>query len=191
LTKDTLYSGPVDNIAMLIAECNFLQDAYVLVEELPQRVIEKKERQSLLRFARLSDGVDLAQYTSGRVFDQHAELRWEKDSDGKYHVVYLGMERELRELKKDEKDQQELDSLEKSKEPGYYYLFGEYLNEDKLTHMGIESEEGYYAEVRIPRLLRYPAPTGARRVQLVVCEYLDKDTNELKLFRFQGLRAAE
>jgi hypothetical protein len=188
LTKDTLYSGPVDNIVMLIADCNFLQDAYVLVEELPQRVIEKKERQSLLRFARISGGVDLAQYTSGRVFDQHAELRWEKDSDGKYHVVYLGTERELRELKKDE---EELKKLKKHEKPKYYYLFGEYLDAQKLENMGIESEEGYYAEVRIPRLLRYPAPTGARRVQLVVCEYLDKDTNDLKLFRFQGLRAAE
>lgn len=191
MTKDTVLSGPVDNIVMLIADCNFVHDAYVLVEELPQRVIEKEERQSLLRFARLSDEVDFSQFTSGRVFDQHAELRWEKDSDGKYHVVYLGAERVIRGLKKDEKYQQELASLEKSKEPIYYYLFGDYLNAEKLKNMGMKPEQGYYAEVRIPRLLHYPAPAGAVRVQVEVREYLDKDTNEVKLFRFQGLKAAE
>ena len=190
--EDALYtSDSVENITTLITECKFPQDAYVLVEMLPQHTIDKRERQSLLRFARLSDDVDLALYTTGRVFDQQAELRWEKIDEGKYHAVYLGAQREIQGLKKDDKDQQELDSLERAKETKNYYLFGEYLDAAKLTNMGIQPEEGYYAEVRIPRLLRYPAPEGARRVQLKVLEYLNKDTNEVKLFRFQGLKAAE
>jgi len=190
--EDALYSSDsVENIDTLIAECKFPQDAYVLVEMLPQHLVDKQERQSLLCFARLSDGVDLARYTTGRVFDQQAELRWEKIDEGKYRVVYLGAKRELQGLKKNEKDQQELDNLERAKESKNYYLFGEYLNATKLTNMGIQPEEGYYAEVRIPRLLHYPAPAGAPRVQLKVLEYLDRDTNEVKLFRFQGLKAAE
>lgn len=190
--EDTLYSSDsVENIATLIAECQFPQDAYVLVEMLPQHIVDKQERQSLLSFARLSDGIDLARYTSGRVFDQHAELRWEKIAEGKYRVVYLGAKREIRGLKKDENDLQQLASLESAKEAKYYYLFGEYLDANKLKNMGIEPDEGYYAEVRIPRLLRYPAPAGAQRVQLKVLEYLDRDTSEVKLFRFQGLKAAE
>lgn len=190
-TIEALHSDLIQDINALIVACEFKEEAYVLVEELPQYVIENKERQRLLRFARLGEIADLAGFTSGRVFDQQAELRWEKNADGRYRVVYLGAKHEIRGLKKDEKDQQELDSLERARELRYYYLFGEYLDADKLKNMGIEPEEGYYAEVRIPRLLRYPAPAGARRVQLVVREYLDKDTNEVKLFRFQGLSAAE
>ena len=190
--EDALYSSDsIENIATLIAECKFPQDAYVLVEMLPQHIVYKQGRQSLLCFARLSDGVDLAHYTSGRVFDQDAELRWEKIGEGKYCVVYLGTKREIRGLKNDEKNQQELNSLESAKEAKYYYLFGEYLEANKLKNMGIEPEEGYYAEVRIPRLLRYPAPPGARRVQIKVLEYLNRDTYEVKVFRFQGLKAAE
>jgi hypothetical protein len=190
--EDALYSSnSVESITTLITECQFPQDAYVLVEMLPQHVVDKQERSSLLCFARLSDGVDLVRYTTGRVFNQQAELRWEKIDDGKYHAVYLGTKREISGLKKDEKDQQELDSLERAKETKNYYLFGEYLNAEKLTKMGIHPKEGYYAEVRIPRLLHYPAPTGAQRVQLKVLEYLDRDTGEVKLFRFQGVKAAE
>lgn len=192
MIEDTLYSSDsIENIASLIAECKFPQDAYVLVEMLPQHIVDRQERQNLLCFAQLSDGVDLARYTSGRVFDQHAEIRWEKNAEGKYLVVYLGAKRDIRGLKKNEKDQQELDRLERANESKNYYLFGEYLDTEKLKNMGIEPEEGYYAEVRIPRLLRYPAPAGARRVQLEVREYLDRDTNEVKSFRFQGLKAAE
>jgi hypothetical protein len=39
--------------------------------------------------------------------------------------------------------------------------------------------------------LRYPAPEGAVRVQLAVCEYVDEATSKVELFRFQGLKAAE
>lgn len=190
--EDTLYSSDsVENITTLIAECKFPQDAYVLVEMLPQHIIDKQDRQSLLCFARLSDGVDLARYTSGRVFDKDAELRWEKIDESKYHVDYLGRKREIQGLQKNEMDQQELDNLERAKETNNYYLFGELLNAEKLANMGIQPEEGYYAEVRIPRLLHYPAPAGARRVQLKVLEYLDRDTYEVKLFRFLDLKAAE
>ncbi len=189
---DALYSSnSVENIATFIATCHFSQDAYVLVELLPQQIVDNKERQNLVRFARLSDDVDLAHYTTGRVFNEQAEVRWEKIDEGLYHVMYLGDERNIAGLKKDEKLQQELDNLERAKEPKNYYLFGEYLDAEKLTKMGIQPEEGYYAEVRIPRLLRYPAPAGARRVQLQVREYIDKDTLAVKLFRFQGLKPAE
>lgn len=192
MTEEILCTGPVRDVAALIRAGDFPQDAYFLAERLPQQVIvDPQQRQDLLRFARLrdiSDDNDIARYTSGRVFDQDFELRWEKDADGSYKVVYLGNERSIPGLKKDE---EELKKLDRSKEPKHYYLFGEYLNKEKLESMGIEPEEGYYAEVRIPRLLRYPAPKGARRVQLTVYEYIDKETGRVSLFRFQGLQAAE
>ncbi len=53
--------------------------------------------------------------------------------------------------------------------------------------MGIppEPDKDYYAEVRIPRLLRYPELTEKpRRVQLAVREYTDEKTGRVQLFRF-------
>ncbi len=192
MTEEILCTGPVRDVAALIKAGDFPRDAYFLAERLPQQVIvDPQERQDLLRFARLHEVIDdnvIADYTSGRVFDQDFELRWEKDADGGYKVVYLGKERSIPGLEKDDK---ELKKLDRSKLLKHYYLFGEYLNKERLESMGIEPEEGYYAEVRIPRLLRYPALKGARRVQLTVCEYIDKETGRVGLFRFQGLQPAE
>ncbi len=59
-----------------------------------------------------------------------------------------------------------------------YYLFGERLEEDKLSRMSIEPEEGYayYAETRVPRLLLYPEIKDKdgklpKRLQVSVREY--------------------
>jgi hypothetical protein len=49
---------------------------------------------------------------------------------------------------------------------------------------------GDFAEVRIPRLLRYPQlPTlaGAERVQLVMCEYVDSETAVNVAYRLKNL----
>ena len=50
----------------------------MLVERIPQHIVTDEGRRDLLRFARLGDKVDIALYTSGRIFDKDFELRWEK-----------------------------------------------------------------------------------------------------------------
>lgn len=186
-TEEILATGVVQDITAFIHACRFPPAAFVLVEQLPQHVIaHPQERQDLLRFARLSDGIDAGLYTSGRVFHPDFELRWEPEAH-KTRVVYLGQARDLPELspgKKLDEWQAGLQPREKS-----YYLFGKYLNKKELERMGLPEGQGYYAEVRIPRLLQYPEK--ARRVQLVVREYLEKRTNQVQLFRFQDLKPAE
>lgn len=188
MTQEILYTGTTQNIADLVKQCNFPQEAYLLVERLPQQVVnEPEDRQDLLRFARLSDGIDIAPYTSGRIFNPKFELRWEKDAETT-RVVYLGEEREIPELTKHK------GALEPAGKPKHYYLFGERLDADDLATMGIgiKPGEGYYAEVRIPRLLRYPehpASEKKRRVQLMVGEYIHKELG--RVFRFQNLEPAE
>lgn len=195
MTDDILCTGKHD-ITALIAQCAFLPaDAYVLLEELPQRVLGSREdRQELLRFARYGniEKDKLGAATSGRIFNHEFELRWERDA-GATSVVYLGKAREIPGLTKDDGKLEKLSGLDKVDEAKRYYLFGEYLDEGKLARMGVEMQpgEGYYAEVRIPRLLRYPIDKQSRRVQLAVCEYRDKATGQVKLFRFQGLEAAK
>ena len=195
VTDDILCTGKYD-ITALIAQCDFLAgDAYVLLEELPQRVLDEGEdRQGLLRFARYAtiekDKIGAA--TSGRIFNREFELRWERDA-GATSVVYLGEAREVADLTKNDGKLEKLAELDKVDEAKRYYLFGEYLDEGKLARMGVEKRSGeeYYAEVRIPRLLSYPIAKQSRRVQLTVCEYRDKATGQVKLFRFQGLEAAK
>jgi hypothetical protein len=217
-TRDFLLAGTIKDLAALIEACDLPESAYFLAEQSPQRVITQEQRQDLLQFARVSDlkrrnapaasgkaNIDPALYTSGRIFCENFELRWSKNQrTGETQVVYLGEEeRTLPGLE----PARELDRLRReikglAKKPGSrsYYLFGTTLETsldgERLTQMGLtqEDERRYYAEVRIPRLLRYPSVEHSpkeRRVQLVVCEYVEKETGSVKLFRFQKLEAAE
>lgn len=189
--EETLYTGTAEQISSLVEACDFPRDAFVLVERLPQTVVvDAQERNDLLRFARLHDNLDLASATSGRVFHPDFELRWERDAGSKITgVVYLGVDRKLPGLTKRE------GTLRPEGDAREYYLFGELLGSGRLVEMGIaplESEEAYYAEVRIPRLLRYPKVGNVRRpyrVKLVVREYNHPVLGRVS--RFLDLVAAE
>ena len=137
-TKETLYSGPVTDIAALVEACHFPPKSYVLVVRQPKTLAGERERQDLLRFARLEDGIDIASYTSGRIFHQDFELYWEQDAatQGQASVVYLGVERELPGLKRSEW------TVQPEGKERHYYLFGERLDLDHLRKMSIEPQEG-------------------------------------------------
>ena len=193
--EETLYTGTVTNIATLIEACNLPPEAFVLVERVPRVVIDDaQERCDLLRFARLSDGVAIESYTSGRVFNLDFELRWEQDAVtvGKTNVVYIGIKRNLPGLTKSKR------KLQTEDRERHYYLFGERLGQDMLSKMGIEPEEGYYAETRVPRLLRYPTlgqGQQPQRLQITARKYrfteLEKSREEGRTYRFVNLIPAE
>lgn len=200
---DMVYSGPIDDIDPLVASCQFSPEAYVLVEQSPDHVMASpEERQNLLLFIRLKEleseqyeNIRLSNYTSGRVFDQNAEIRWERmkqteQQGGKFQAVYVGPEREQFPLKKDKEQSAKLG------EPGdtHYFLFGERLKPEDINKIGPPARAGDFAQLRIPRLLRYPSPRkgrNAQRLQLVVSEYVDEDTGKVHLFRFRDLQAGE
>lgn len=185
MTQEMLCTGATQDVVALIKQCAFPADAFLLVEKLPRQVVRDEERQDLLRFARLGDGVDVAQYTSGRIFNKTFELRWEQEA-GATKVVYLGEERELPGL------QWQKATFEPIGTPKHYYLYGQRLDARDLAAMGIargREDYSYYAEVRIPRLLHYPFADQARRVQLVVGEYRSPAMGQM--FRFQDVRSAE
>src|SRR5579859_4072283 len=89
--EEGLYTGqiPVKDFPQLVADCKFPSSAFVLCERFPESVIKISERQDLLRFVRFDLDIRFIDYTSGRVFDEHAELRWEKQGN-MMQVVYLG-----------------------------------------------------------------------------------------------------
>lgn len=201
MTNEMLYTGHVTDIAALIKACHFPQDSFVLVERQPKTIVGEHERQDLLRFVLLKDvfdedGFNIASYTSGRVFHSDFELRWEQDAVtvGKTSVVYLGVERKLPGLTKSEWVVQPEGEDKKQ----HYYLFGELLDQDKQSKMGLDRQEGYeyYAETRVPRLLRYPRVEGKQlqRLQLTAREYLlidQKGEEQGRMYRFLKLKPAE
>jgi hypothetical protein len=195
------YAGQIDlaRIKQLIVDCHFAQNALLLAEQIPSRVIRNaKERHDLLRFTSFNkDRLDeetpaLSDYTSGRIFQEDAELRWERQGN-KMHVVYIGPQERSSVLEDyDLQEMQNLQKLKKSLEPTYCYLFGEKLRPSDLEKIGPGAQAGDFAELRIPRLLRYPVPQdGKRYVRLAVCEYINEETGQVELFRFQGLETVE
>jgi len=200
---DMVYSGPAHDIEALVASCQFSPEAYVLVEQFPAHLVTgATERQNLLLFIHLKDlksdrykGIHLNDYTSGRVFDQHAEIRWEQapqtgQQKGKFQVVYVGPEREQFPLEKNNEQGEKLGEPHNTR----YFLFGMRLDQDDINAIGPQAQEGDFAQLRIPRLLRYPSlPNGqrAQRLRLEVSEYVDEDTGKVHLFRFRDLQAGE
>lgn len=137
-------------------------------------------------------GTPCESYASGRIFQEDRELRWEKQRDV-LRVVYLGPAESTIALALHEyrlKDRQkELDKLTKSTEPTWYSLFGERLKSEDLPYFGKTARPGDFAVVRIPRILRYPVPQDDKpSARLLVCEYRNKATDSVELFRFQAVK---
>lgn len=202
---DTVYAGSIDDIDALVALCHFPPSAYVLVEKLPRHVvIGAEERQNLLRFthlAQMGEHTRLSDYTSGRVFTTERELRWQRkdgidrndSQDNQFQVVYVGPEREQLPIKKDETHSKQLADAPELPDT-HYLLFGERLDADDINSIGSPAQEGDFAQLRIPRLLRYPRRPGEpmpRRLQLAVREYVDEITGKVHLFRFCDLQVGE
>jgi hypothetical protein len=185
--NETVFANTVDDITELIEKCSFLLDSagsLILLEMQPQKMVEKGERENLLYFADYPYELPrlISEYTAGRIFQEEFELRWEK-INGKIQAVYIGRKRPVPLLK--EKD----DVLKDCVRPtSSYYLFGKRLDDKAVERIGEPAQKGDFAEVRIPRLLRYPVKNERMNyVKLDVYEYRHKETNERVLFRFRKL----
>ena len=194
--EEMLCVGTVDNIADLINECDFSLSeqaikgfpVFFLGEAFPQEIIRPKQQQDLLLFTHFNTAINFAIYTSGCIFHAGFELRWQKQ-DGQTRVTYLGNKRTLSQHME---PQQQFIPNDYDTRTTSYHLFGTLLVPERLEMMGLPNDEkNMFAELRIPRLLHYPAPQGAERVQLTVLEYLKKETGAVELFRFLSLKKAE
>ncbi|MBV9688659.1 MAG: hypothetical protein JO202_03005 [Ktedonobacteraceae bacterium] len=157
----------------------------MLLEAQPRHVIAQEERQGLLHFALFDPRFNFAPYTSGRIFHALGELRWERQHSN-IQIVYTGHKAykpQLQDVKETELDGYAFEDRK-------YFLFGKRLDQEQLKRIGPRAQAGDFAEVRIPRLLRYPPlPTlaNAERVQLVMCEYIDSTTALNVAYRFKRL----
>lgn len=185
------YSGRVSAARMqqVVAHCHFAQgDALFMAEQLPTHFItSKQERENLLQFTHFNSELSCAAYTSGRIFQEDRELRWEKQGNDTLRVVYIGPDENEGELRDDQLQRYAaFNALKKQSEPTYYYLFGERLRHKDSNQSDRPQLAGDFAVLRIPRTLRYPVPPDNKRyARLAVCEYLE--AGRLALFRFQRL----
>jgi hypothetical protein len=197
MTDEILYTGHVRSEEWLtfIKDCGFRTGTYFLAENLPARVIKPEDRQDLLTFERFSLNLAFEKYTSGRIFEVAGELRWENQQN-KVRVVYLGqpitsVARALRNYGLQSSDK----LLKLTSQTRYYYLFGTKLETRTIEQINGEQTKnvvrpGDFAELRIQRVLRYPAPghvPDKGYVQLQVQEYINPESGQVQFFRFQGL----
>jgi hypothetical protein len=156
----------------------------MLLEIEPRYVVEPKARQNLLLFEQFNPKAAFTLYTSGRIFHTQGELRWERQHTD-IQVVYTG-EREYGP-KLNESEEWTLDGYDSVTKS--YLLFGKRLDEGQRERIPT-AQPGDFAEVRIPRLLRYPSLEelkGAEYIQLAVCEYMDRVTGANIAYRFKKL----
>ncbi len=182
MTTEWLSTSHVEDIGALIAGCKFPDDALFLGTQQPAQVVRLEDRQDLLLFVPFDPDLPFAKFASGRIFNRDFELRWQQD-DGGSQVVYLGTP-EYRPGALSESEPIDMES------PRYYYLFGTPLQPEDVRDIGKPAREGDFAEVRVPRLLRYPIQGAKRRVKIAVCESIDKQTGEVTQYRFQGIEEA-
>ena len=194
--NEILYTGlpSVDKMSQIVAACHFGPDALFLAEQLPTHtIVTREERYALLRFSYAKEGTPCTEYTSGRIFQPDRELRWEKQRD-QIRVIYLGPAEDniagiLEEYRLRSK-QETLNALTKNTKPTWYSLFGERIKSEDLPYFGKSARPGDFAVVRIPRVLRYPvAINDEPSARLLVCEYHNKATDSVDLFRFQAAEA--
>ena len=193
---EILCRGQVDalNLFQLLAACQELQEpeeSLLLTEQLPTHFVNAQERRNMLRFEIYGTEVDVAAYTSGRLFQSDFELHWEQQNS-LFQVVYLGSEQNKSRLydfnlKEDVTFRNRLESEKLEYREKKYYLFGEQMDEDEQREHTETVHGKSFVELRIPRLLYYPVQSSSRYVQLVVREYIDKETGRVEYFRFQTL----
>ena len=177
----------IEDVTELIEKCSFLSDStgsLILLEMQPQKMVARGERENLLYFAEYPCKLPrlIGEYTAGHIFHEEFELRWKK-SNSKIQVVYIGKKCTVPLL------EEKTDVLKDCVRPySSYYLFGKRLDDKAVERIGKPAKKGDFAEVRIPRLLRYPVKDDLKDyVKLNVYEYRHKVTNELLLFRFRNL----
>jgi hypothetical protein len=211
MTAEILYTGQLERTELpsFIENCAFTRLAtYFLAENLPTQVVQPKDRQGLLTFTFFKPDQPFEtyqNYTSGRIFSSLGELRWECQGE-LVRIVYLGapsfaaVERAVGGIYRSKFSERSLELKELDSRQRFYYLFGTKLEMATIKQINGEQVNGGqiqnavgpgdFAELRIHRVLHYPAPghvPDKGYVQLQVQEYVDPNTGQVRLFRFQGL----
>src|SRR6266699_864034 len=160
-TEEVLSTDTPTDLNAFVSSCTFPQESFVLLEELPSRVLNgRKDREELVRFVTLNDTKDLSTATSGRIFHTSFELRWQRETSRiprqpSFRVVYVGAPATLpAQLPPGQPLSTWGTAGLNALKPRSYYLFGTILSNNQVENMGLQSEQlpadqHLYAEVRV------------------------------------------
>jgi len=156
----------VSSVTPVVAAVRWAASAWMYLERVPQLFLDSPAVRGALRFERLDAGALFDNWERGRAFDADQELRWELVG-GEFHAVYCGVAPPagLTELPLDVAD---------VREPAYV-LWGQQVRPGDRAALGLGRGESAFIDLRIPRVLRYPAPANVRRVRVQVRELLGAD----------------
>lgn len=152
--------------------------AVMWLETALDHFLSDDERENGLRFEVYMAGEPFEQWPHGRIFDEAAELKWEKEGN-QFHVVYCGRFAPPASLIPENNGVSILQDCS-------YYLWGSRIKNAERLELGLKPEEAVFAELRIPRILRYPVSPQAERVKLQVREFYNAE-GTLIYTRFLGL----
>jgi hypothetical protein len=155
----------------------------VIVEQVPAGWLDAEARARGLRFEHFVAGQQIDPQTRGRIFGETFECRWEPGEGGgtTVRVRYVGVPVQVEGLT----PPAGIDLPALMTRNVRYDLWGERVDDPAIV--GEPSDALVYAELRVPRLLRYPVNGRPRRVRLRVREYIDPMTGRVALSRFCGL----
>jgi len=189
MTQEILVAGTLSKkkLAELVKtyQTRFDVPMLALMETFPHHPVTPEERQNLLHFAPLRSDTNITPYTTGRIFHEQGELRWESQKDTA-DIIYTGNAVYLPDFQYYKRCI--LANYERVIRT--YFLFGKRLRSDQITNIGPAVQEGDFVELRISRLLRYPRLSSlaqAERIQLAVYEYIDSQTALNIAHRFHSL----
>ena len=188
--SEVVYSGTVSTLLPLIQSFPVDDNTLMILEEVPNHWIEVNPHQpdSGLKFVRFDEQENFETWGRGRIFNQTAELRWEKNKSD-FQVVYIGLPVALPNLTDDDT----LNLVEMEQKETGYYLWGQRMSEKQLQDIGWENTAAanIFVELQTPRILHYPVQVQpGSRLKLKVVEYYSTQTGQLVLYRMKGVSAA-
>ncbi len=166
------------DISTTIQAIVWAEDAYMYLEQVPQRFIDGQARQAGLCLKRYDAHTTFETWQRGRVFDAQHEIKWEWQGS-KFHVVYCGSTTPANLTP------YPLPAVDQRLE--YYYTWGQRVRSEDYELLGLNPEVPAFIELQIPRILYYPVAQTARRVQVSVKEFYGTN-GHLCYARWCGLR---
>jgi len=180
---DCFLYARLEQISPVIRALTWTQDAIMWLEHIPLTFLTETERAHGIRLEWFDPLATFDEWARGRIFAPAGELRWEQQ-DGKFGAVFCGESVELSDFMRETDPALQPEQLmvyERS-----YYLWGTSVKAKDLPILGLPAETIAFVELQIPRILRYPVSSNAKRVKLKVKEFVAAD-GTLAYARFVGL----
>ncbi len=182
---DVILWAQLDDPTLAVKTLAWPEPSYMYLEQVPSSWVTAPDIEIGLSLRHLDPDLDFQRWERGRLFCQNWELRWEKQN-GLFWCVYTGSATELSGFA----PAPELDLSTAELVSDSYYLWGLQVAEEDLDTVGAPSQPNaqVFLELRVPRLLRYPVSSDARRVKLVTCNYQNSISGEMIYHRYQSLQ---